>query len=76
MPTVASGSPSESRKGTTVYPEHSGRKVIVRATKVSFRRSNGVHYETIGQWCPFCGFQPNDTGKRIQLETLEGLLQA
>ena len=70
MPPLASGSPSESRKGTTLYHEHGDQKIIVRATKVSLRRSNGVHYETIGHWCPVCGFQLNDAGKRMQLEAL------
>ena len=74
MPRVASRSPSESRKGTTVYHEHSGEKMLVRATKVSLRRSNGVHYQTIGLSCPICGFQVNDAGKRMQLEDLERLL--
>ena len=75
MPPVASGSPSESRKGTTVYhDEHRGKKIVVRATNVSLRRSNGVHYETIGHWCPVCGFQLSDRGKRLLVEALKGLM--
>ena len=60
--------------GTTVYHEHSCQKITVRATKISIRRSNGLHYETIAHWCPICGFQVNDIGRRMQLEALEGLL--
>ena len=74
MPPVASGSPSASRKGTTLYHEHSGKKIVVRATKVSLRRSNGVHYETIGHWCPVCGFQLSDRGKQLQFDTLAELM--
>ena len=55
---------------------HGGTKVVVRATKVNLRQSNGVHYETIGHWCPVCRFQLSDRGKRLQFEALEGLLQA
>ena len=75
MPNIASGSPAESRKGTTVYHEHSGQKIVVRAAKVSLRRSNGVHYETIAHWCPVCGFQLNDRGKLLQMEALKGLME-
>ena len=71
MPQIASTNPTESRKGTTVYHEHSGKKIVVRATKVSLRRSKGVHYETIGHWCPVCGFRLSEAGKRMQLEALE-----
>lgn len=76
MPPIASASATESRKGTTVYHEHNGKKVIVRATKVSLRRSNGVHYETIGRWCPVCGFRLSEKGKRLQVEFLKGLMEA
>ena len=55
--------------------EHGGKKVTVRATKVSLRRSNGVHYETIGHWCPVCGFQLNDRGKQLQFDTLAELME-
>ncbi len=70
MPQVASGSPLASRKGTKLFHEHNGQKIVVRATKVSLRQSNGVHYETIGHWCPVCGFQLNYRGKRMQLEAM------
>ena len=77
MPPIASASPSESRMGTTLFArEHSGQKIVVRATKVSLRRSNGVHYENIGHWCPICGFQLSEAGRRLQLETLAQLMGA
>ena len=65
MPAIDSGRPSESRKGTTVYHEHGGRKVLVGATKVSLGRITGVHYTTIDRWCSICGFQLSDAGSRI-----------
>ena len=78
MPTLASGRPTESRKGTTVYQknEHGGKKIVVRATKVSIRGSGGVQYQTIAHWCPVCRFQLSDKGKQLQIETLEGLTPA
>ena len=76
MPPVASGSPTESRKGTTVYHEHGGKKILVRAAKISLRRSKGVHYETIARWCSICGFELSDRGKRLQMEALEGLMRS
>ena len=74
MTPLASGSPAESRKGTTLLHEHGGQKIVVRATKVSLRQSNGVHYETIGHWCPVCGFRLSDRGKQLQYDTLAELM--
>jgi len=46
------------------------------AIKVSRRRSNGVHYQTIGRWCFICGFVLNEAGKDMPLRALESLLRA
>jgi len=46
------------------------------AIKVSRRRSNGVHYQTIGRWCLICGFALNEAGKDMPLQALESLLRA
>ena len=62
------------REPRSTNDEHRGKKIVVRATNVSLRRSNGVHYETIGHWCPVCGFQLRDRGKRLLVEALKGLM--
>ncbi len=49
---------------------------LTMAIKVSRRRSNGVHYQTIGRWCFICGFVLNEAGKDMPLRALESLLRA
>lgn len=71
---VTLGTPTETRKGTTLFHVHRGVQYVVRALKVSLERSNGVHYETHGYECLVCGMWGNARFKERQLEALEELL--
>ena len=70
------GTPTERRKGDTLYHIHHGKEYVVKAVRWSLWRSGNVYDETIGQACVICGFEANSKYREVQLEALEELLRA
>lgn len=71
---AVAGTPTERRKGDTLYHIHHGIQYVVRVVRWSVTRSGSVFDEVVGQLCRICGFQANSKFKQLQLEALEELL--